>query len=444
MCDTIVALSNSTASGEVLFAKNSDRDSNEAHLIELIPAQDHSPTARLQCTYIEIPQVPHTYQVLLSKPFWIWGAEMGANEHGVVIGNEALFTKIQHEKEPGLIGMDLLRLGLERSKTACEALQLITRLISEYGQSGNCGYTHPFHYHNGFLIADRNEAWVLETAGREWAAEKVTSIRSISNVISIGSHFDLASDNLVKHAVDKGWCKSDRDFNFGRCYSDFLYSTFCDGRSRIARTSDFLQKTEKSISVKELMEMLQHHKSTPNSIWSPDRALIGADVCMHSAFGPVRISQTTGSMVSCLSPENTIHWVTGTAAPCLGLFKPVWMDAGLPDQGPKPTGKFDANALWWEHERLHRAVLLDYHARRSAYISERIELQNEMIQMAEKCRDSSREERFTIASTCLAKSRSATRAWFDRVNRIPSQRQAGRLYQSAWNKNNREANYDGS
>ena len=71
MCDTIVALGNSTQGGSVLFAKNSDRDPNEAHEIVTIPAAKHSAGEKVKCTYVEIPQVSETYRVLLSKPFWI-------------------------------------------------------------------------------------------------------------------------------------------------------------------------------------------------------------------------------------------------------------------------------------------------------------------------------------------------------------------------------------
>jgi secernin len=109
MCDTLVALSNSTADGSVIFAKNSDREPNEAHHLLLIPAAEYAEGESIQCTYIQIPQVRRTHAVLLAKPFWIWGAEMGANERGVVIGNEAVFTKVPYEMTPGLIGMDLLR-----------------------------------------------------------------------------------------------------------------------------------------------------------------------------------------------------------------------------------------------------------------------------------------------------------------------------------------------
>jgi secernin len=115
MCDTFVALGNSTSDGSVIFAKNSDREPNEAHDLILFPHTFHQRIgSKTRCTYIEIPQVEETYATLLAKPFWIWGAEMGANERGVAIGNEAVFTKIPADKNPGLIGMDFLRLAWAR------------------------------------------------------------------------------------------------------------------------------------------------------------------------------------------------------------------------------------------------------------------------------------------------------------------------------------------
>ena len=66
-----------------------------------------------QCTYIEIPQAPKTQTVILSKPAWMWGAEMGANEPGVCIGNEAVWTQLADETDltERLLGMDFVRCG---------------------------------------------------------------------------------------------------------------------------------------------------------------------------------------------------------------------------------------------------------------------------------------------------------------------------------------------
>ncbi|MHA2253819.1 MAG: hypothetical protein ACXAD7_25930 [Candidatus Kariarchaeaceae archaeon] len=91
MCDTFVADSSVTIDGSIIVGKNSDRQPNEPQDLLHVPAMDQS-EEELKCTYITIPQIDHTYEVLLSKPNWIWGAEMGANEHGVVIGNEAIWS----------------------------------------------------------------------------------------------------------------------------------------------------------------------------------------------------------------------------------------------------------------------------------------------------------------------------------------------------------------
>src|SRR5687767_8257813 len=110
MCDTIIATPPSTAERIVLFGKNSDRQRNEAQALELKPRADYVAGEMLKCTYMELPQAAHTHAVLLSRPFWTWGVEMGANEHGVVIGNEGLHVRGPAPESKALTGMDLLRL----------------------------------------------------------------------------------------------------------------------------------------------------------------------------------------------------------------------------------------------------------------------------------------------------------------------------------------------
>jgi secernin len=325
MCDTMVRV----LGDRLLFAKNSDRDPNEAQALTWQPAREHPPGARLHCTHLDIPQARATHAVLLSRPFWMWGAEMGANEHGVVIGNEAVFTT-QPDADVGLTGMDLLRLGLERSATAQDAVQTIVSLLEEHGQGGGCGLEQPgFTYHNSFLVADGAGALVVETAGRRWAVEQVASgARSISNGLTIPA--------------------------FARVHADRL-------RTRVASCATRRAATEagagRAGGVGDLMAVLRDHgdqRVVPR--YSPVNGGMGA-VCMH-AGGLVASSQTTASWVSELTGSGARHWATATAAPCTSLFKPVEVTRPV-DLGPAPTDVADDATPWWRHERLHRRVLRD-------------------------------------------------------------------------------------
>lgn len=439
MCDTMVVLPEAAAEGSMLFAKNSDREPNEAQALVYFPRAVHPAGDTVRCTYREVPQVRETHAVMLSKPYWIWGGEMGANDHGVVIGNEAVFTKVPYDKEPGLIGMDFLRLALERADSAGKALHVIIELLEAYGQGGNCGHAHPLHYHNSFLIADPESAWVLETAGRQWAAQRVQDVRSISNLITIGSEWDLASEDLVETARKNGWCRRNEEFHFGRCYSDFLYTRFAGGRARWKRTTRLLEEKKGQLTVPDLMAVLRDHGSGAGEDWTPVHGLTGTTVCMHAGFGPVRVSQTAGSWVADIKPDGALHWVTGTSTPCTSLFKPVWMEAGLPDIGPEPAGTYDTKSTWWRHEILHREVLRDYAARLAVFRDERDLLESRFLEEAEFYENLDCRKRLQFSGACFADAARIEMDWIDRIRDRTLERHMPLFHAMAWKVFNREA-----
>jgi len=452
MCDTLVAVGDATADGSVILAKNSDRQPNEAHVLRHVPRTQHPAGSTVQCTYIEIPQVPETFEVVLSKPFWIWGAEMGGNEHGVAIANEAIFSKEPYEKEGGLIGMDLLRLGLERAATARQALDVIVDMLETHGQGGNCGFHHPEYYHNAFAIADPREAWVLQTAGTYWAAKQVQSACTISNGLTIGREWDLASPGLVEHAVEKGWCKSSQDFDYARCYSDFLYTTFSASRARQRRSAQLMEAQQGEVTVEAMMAVLRDHgPGTSEDHWRPGKGWLMDTLCAHAGFGPTRPTQSTGAMVAHLRTDLPTYWLTGTSGTCTGIFKPVYLGgAGLPDLGPQPTGAYDPDSLWWSHERLHRAVLRDYRHRLPRYKGERDALETAFLQeeaslYRQHCHTADAERAGPLAShtrSCFDRSSQATERWFEVVSSTPARQRLPFWFSRAWDSFDRLAAFE--
>jgi dipeptidase len=463
MCDTLVAVNEATADGTVILAKNSDRHPNEAHVLAHLPPARYDPDSTVRCTHIEIPQGPETREVLLAKPFWTWGCEMGINGCGVAIANEAVFTKEPYEKEAGLLGMDLVRLALERADTARQALDIVVELLGTYGQGGNHGYPKKETYHNAFIIADPREAWVLETAGRFWAAVKVRGVRTISNGLTIGREWDLAAPWLVEHALEKGWCKSRDDFHFARCYSDFLYTTFDGCKTRQSRSTELLEAQKNSVTVETMMSALRDHgaaveidagaavENGGGAGWNPSKGMFMETLCVHASFGPTRPGQSVGAMVAHLTPDLPTCWLTGTSGTCTSIFKPVYLGgAGLPDLGPDPKGVYDPASLWWAHERLHRAVIRDYATRMPLYRAERDALEamflRDAARMYEQYRRASAQERAAplaaLTSSCFERASQATSGWTEKVLSVPVRHRPSRLFSLAWNQCDKQAGFE--
>jgi dipeptidase len=225
--------------------------------------------------------------------------------------------------------MDLLRLALERSTTAAEAVETITSLLEIHGQGGGCGLEDRlFTYHNSYIVADPGGAFVLETAGRRWVAEAVHGARTISNALTIEP--------------------------FASRYGTWLKTSVAAAHGRRACTERRARKAE---SAADMMALLRDHGAGSDSpAYSWVNGGMGSP-CVH-AGGILASSQTTASWVAELSALGVQHWVTGTSAPCTGLFKPVRLEEPL-DLGPAPTDQADDESLWWRHERLHRRVVAD-------------------------------------------------------------------------------------
>lgn len=342
MCDTVVAI---TDDG-VTFAKNSDRDPNEGQALEWHAAADHVAGSVVACTYVEVPQVSHTHATVISRPWWMFGAEMGVNEFGVAVGNEAVYTTAP-AGPPALLGMDLVRLALERARTAADAVDVIVSLLERHGQGGACSRVRTsLTYDNSFLVADPAEAYVVDTAGRHHAVERVTSgVRAISNGLSV-----------------EGFAE-----RFARATKARLVG--CALRRAASE-----EGARRDGSVLGLMSSLRCHGDAAPT-WSPVHGSLRGP-CVHGG-GIVSSSQTTASLVAHLAADPTV-WATATSAPCTSVFKPVRVGEPV-DLGPPPTDRFDAATLWWRHEVVHRRALRDYASSIPAFARERDALEREWV-----------------------------------------------------------------
>jgi dipeptidase len=354
-CDTVVALPGATASGVALFGKNSDRPPDEPQAPVLLERARHPAGATVRCQYVDVAQVRETARVLGSRPTWLWGLEMGVNEHGVAIGNETVFA---HEAPAasGLTGMDLVRLGLERAATAPAALAVLVELIETHGQGGSGYRDMTWPYNNSFLIADPREAWILEAAGRQWAARRCREIDSVSNHISIGQDWDRLGAGTVARARAAGSPVAD-PFDFALAYRDADAVPRALSEGRLRRSRALLAAGGGAHTRATLRAILRDHdmcgsRFTPGA--TPDQEQFYT-VCMHQ--GP---SRTAASLVAELEPDPSAPRVVWLALgrPCTSLYFPLLLAGALPEPllGAGAEGAPGREGLWWVFERLAAAV----------------------------------------------------------------------------------------
>ncbi|MGZ4694081.1 MAG: hypothetical protein ACXWA3_10685 [Acidimicrobiales bacterium] len=336
MCDSLCAFQ----PDRTLFAKSSDRPPREPQVIETHGRRPAGGVVRTQ--YLSIDDAGAS-ALVGSRPDWLWGFEHGVNESRVAVGNEQLWTVDDPSRAPeALTGMDLVRLALERGRSAEEALDVVTTLIDAHGQGGIGDREAGKAYYSSFLFADPHQAWVLESSDRSWAARAVEPREggvALSNRISLSTDWSRASADVVAAGDFDQW----RRQSSPTAHADKRLAVTGAGARAVALGNDA------SLGARELAGVLRDHGAQP---WGQpggggstatalppaviDRLGTGVSVCMHLRG----VQATTSSMIASLprQPDEPLRAWFAPGNPCVTVFVPTFgLDGVAPELGQART-----------------------------------------------------------------------------------------------------------
>ena len=245
-CTNMLVGKKASVNGATMISYNADSHSLYGELY-YTPAADHAPGAMRKVIEWdtnkplgEIPQPAHTYRVVGN-----------VNEWQVTIAESTWGGRHRLSDKNGIIDYgSLIYIALERSKTAREAIDVMTSLVSEYG-----------YYSSGetFSIGDPNEIWVMDLVGKGtgntgavWVAQRIPDdcisahanqarihkfpqakkkLNKKMNRYEVGDSCMFSAD-LIPFGRTLGYEGSDADFDFAATFGDLDYSAFrgCDGR----------------------------------------------------------------------------------------------------------------------------------------------------------------------------------------------------------------------
>lgn len=219
-CSSFLVTKGASKDGSVMITYTCDGEFLP-HL-EYILAQDHKPGSTVEIrgrdgkVRGEVKQVPHTYAVVGLM-----------NEHQLAIGETTFGGRRELRNPDGLLHyFFMMRLALQRAKTAREAIKVMAELVEEYGYASTG---------ESFSIADPDEAWIMEMIGpgpggkgAHWVALRIPDgyISAHANMSRIGE-FPLNdpencmySENVISFAEQKGYYtkESGKPFSFRYAY----------------------------------------------------------------------------------------------------------------------------------------------------------------------------------------------------------------------------------
>jgi hypothetical protein len=361
--DMLVALARSTQDGHTYFGHNTNRPPGEATSVVRAAGHEFAPGETVALPRARLPQARRTFTVLAGRAGGQWGYQHGVNDKGVAVGCTPIRTRLGGDAS--LTGPDLVRLALERAASACQAVELVTDLVGRHGVDAHA-----------FLVADHEEAVVLEAGERHWALAEIGSVRAVTGACLLRQDWDRISRGLSDAAIRRGWWPDD-----GRKL-DFAAAVGAAGPDHARDLRRWGQAT---------LALEQHsgHLDAPRL-----RGLLGHQAELTRKGGGGQVTTVASALVR-LSPnpdEPPVCWY----APCppdAGVYLPLLLDTDPPPalaalRAAPPARGEDRAELQQRlddhlHEYLHEASALRRQGRRDElrrlagsflqYVVERVE-----------------------------------------------------------------------
>ena len=286
-CTNLIVGKKASADGSVFCTYSCD-DYGAFRKLDYYPAGVHAKGEMVNIVDLDthkfhgsLPQAPETYKVVGN-----------INEYQVTLGETTFGGREEMVDSTGLFDYgSLMLMGLQRAKTAREAIAVMTSLAEKYGYNSE-GET--------FTICDPNEAWIMEmmgcgpgSKGVVWVAMRIPdeAICAHANQSRIRT-FDMKdkknvmySKNVVTFAKSQGWYMGkDADFSFCDVYAapDFAGRRYCE-----ARVWSFFNHFSKGMERYLPYAEGKVADAEPMPLWLvPDRKVSLADVmaCMRDHY----------------------------------------------------------------------------------------------------------------------------------------------------------------
>jgi dipeptidase len=337
--------------GDTLFGHNSNRAARRCQPLQRTEGRAFALGEKVHTQYLDLLQARQTATVLGSQPVGYWGYDHGVNEYQVAVGCTALPPTLPGEG-PGLLGTDLVRLVLERTRNARQAVDLLTDLIGRHGQGRFPGCPAQADSDHAFLIADPHEAFAVEAAGCYWVSQEIGEVRAVSDTRVIRQDWDCIARGLAAHAIAQGWWPGDGSkLDFAGALGE-TYAEKADGLRRWGRATFLLQQQNGHIDVTFVRRLLSdHYEGTDQEADPWDETEGPLPLCQHARGWTGQA--TVASLVASLRPGASLPWAWyAFGPPCSTVYFPIFLDGELPETFTTGSLEPAAQSFWWRVQRL--------------------------------------------------------------------------------------------